>query len=245
MGITLKEDIKKTAVIFLLVFGIIGCDTGNSPSVTPPAAPNNKPIVCLGDSLTEGYGASSPGAVDKSNSYPAFLQKKVSIQVINAGISGDTSADALARTARDVLSNDPQLVIILLGGNDFLRRRDAEQAKKDLQAIIDMVRGGGREVYLASFIGDAAWEAAYLELIPDILNSGVIELLGGYKKIYAELRAKNTDIGFIPNIWAGIDSTNMSDPIHPNAKGYNKMADNIFNEIKPYLQSNNLLKYLQ
>jgi acyl-CoA thioesterase-1 len=229
-----KTVVKLIILVFLLV--LAGCESTTSSSGT---------MVCLGDSITEGYGASKPLDVDKAKSYPAFLQQKVKLTVVNAGISGDTAADGLKRVDKDVLAKNPQVVIILLGGNDFLNLRPASEAKKDLQAIIDKVKNENRKVYLASFIGDAAWEASYLEYlktIPAILISDRIALLAGYKKIYAELWSENPSLGQISNIWKGIGRNQMSDPIHPNANGYSIMADNIFSGIMPYLTENNLLK---
>jgi len=225
------------AIIMIFVLALAGCGAATPPSNTQKPGP----MVCLGDSLTEGYGASKPSEVDKSNSYPAFLQKKVKLTVINAGISGDTVGGGLARVDKDVLAKDPQLIIILLGANDFLKFRPTGEAKRDLQAIINKVKDKSRKIYLASFIGDAAWETLYLETFP-IITPVIIALLADYKKIYAELRSENTDIEYISNIWKGIGRNQMSDLIHPNAEGYRIMADNIFAEIKPYLVENNLLK---
>ena len=226
------------AAILALVFVLIGCESGESPSATA----DNRPIVCFGDSLTEGYGASRPGTVDKSKSYPAFLQNKVTVPVENAGISGDTAAGALARMDRDVLSRDPQAVIILLGANDFFRLRPARETKQDLQAIINKLKTGDREIYLASFIGDSAWEDAILGIIPNFILIDHVALFADYKKMFAELSSENKELTFIPNIWTGVWGIHMSDPIHPNAAGYEIMANTIFNAIKPYLQANNLLE---
>ena len=233
----MKRKICITLVIIGIMAGFYGCDSSD------PASENNgiRPIVCLGDSLTEGYGASNPGSVDKTRSYPAFLGEKVTVSVVNAGISGDTAAGGLARLDKDVLAKDPQLVIILLGANDFFQRRQADETKKDLQSIINKTKGGNR-VYLASFIGDSNWEKSYVNSFPGAITQEITAYLGEYKRIYSELKAENTDIGYIANIWEGIGSNDMSDPIHPNAEGYRKMANTIFNEIKPFLLANGLVK---
>jgi acyl-CoA thioesterase I len=238
----MKRAIAK-AIIIILILAFAGCGSETSTPNTPitPNTPKTGPIVCLGDSLTEGYGASEPSKVDKSNSYPAFLQKKVKVNIINAGISGDTSGGGLARADKDVLSYDPQLVIISLGANNFLRLKPASEAKRDLQALINKIKNEDRKIYLASFIGDAAWQDSYLQTFP-IMPPGILALLEDYRKIYDELRSENKDIGYISNIWKGIGKNQMSDPIHPNAEGYSIMADNIFDEIRPYLAQNNLLK---
>jgi len=224
----MKRAIGK--VIFLVIILLLaGCDTQETGT-----------MVCLGDSLTEGYGASKPFEADKSNSYPAFLKKKVKLTVVNAGISGDTAAGGLARVDKDVLASNPQVVIILLGANDLFKLRPASDTKRDLQAIINKVKNKERKIYLASFIGDDAWEASYLETL-QIIPPGITALLADYKKIFDELHSENTDIGYIANIWKGIGKNQMSDPIHPNSEGYNIMADNILAAIKPYLVENNLL----
>ena len=219
------------AIILAIILVLAGCDTQETGT-----------MVCLGDSLTEGYGASRPFAVDKSKSYPAFLQKRVKLTIVNAGISGDTAAGGLDRVENDVLAKDPQVVIILLGANDFLSLKPASQTKKSLQDIINKIKNDNRKIYLASFIGDAAWEASYLEAFPAIITPDIIALLADYKDIYAELGSENPGLGLISNIWKGIGRNQMSDPIHPNAQGYGIMADNIFAVIKPYFTENNLLK---
>ena len=236
---TSMEHFQTVALVFLAL-GIIGCDSGTSSPGTDPV--ENKTIVCFGDSLTEGYGASKPGAVDKSKSYPAFLQEKVKAVVINSGKSGDTTSDGLARLEKDVLSKNPDIVIILLGANNFLNRESASSTKNDLKTIIDKVKNENRKIYLVSFVGDSTWEEAYLKIIPDILAPSVKNIIDEYKNIYLQLSSENKDIELIQNIWTGIDYTKMSDPIHPNADGYKIIADNIFNAINPYLRQNNLLK---
>jgi acyl-CoA thioesterase-1 len=239
-GVFMKRATGKL-IIMILILALSGCEDATIPS-NPPQ--ETGPLVCFGDSLTEGYGASKPSVVDKTKSYPAFLQNKVKITIINAGISGDTASGGLKRVKEDVLAENPQMVIILLGANDFLnlKPRPASETKKDLQAIINKVKTDSRKIYLASFIGDDAWEASYLETFPAILISDRIALLADYKKMYAELCSENTDIGEISNIWKGIGRNQMSDLIHPNAEGYSIMADNIFADIKPYLAEKNLLK---
>jgi acyl-CoA thioesterase-1 len=254
----MEAKIKAFIVILALVLVSIGCDTGTSASDNNEPNDNNetngnngagdnneqfdkRPIVCFGDSLTEGYGASIPGQVDKSKSYPAFLQSKVRVPVINTGISGDTAAGGLARVERDVLSHDPQAVIILLGANDFFRLRPANATKADLQNIITRVRDENRKIFLVSFMGGSSWENSLIDSIPGMTPAVLSILISGYKRIYLELVLENPDVTFISDIWTGVWGVNMSDPIHPNAEGYRIMADHIFLGIKPYLLENNLM----
>ena len=243
----MKRTIIIVSVILAFVLGLTGCDNGNTPSDEY----KSKPIVCFGDSLTEGFGATTPFFVDIKNSYPAFLQKKVIAEIVNAGISGDTSTGALARLDKDVLSYDPRAVVILLGANDFFWQRPAGDTKADLQLIIDKLNDGTRKIYFASFIGDSDWEETAIksfELYASLLGlESYLELpalIPDYRKMLSELILENDDIEYIADIWTGIwgVSKNMSDPIHPNATGYKMMADLIFNEMRPFLEVNNLIR---
>ena len=212
-------------IFFVISIAILlaGCDS---------SMPEGKPIVCFGDSLTEGYGAGGAGRVDKSKSYPAFLQRKVKMPVVNSGISGDTTAGALARLESDVLSHDPQMVIILLGANDFFQQRPVAQAKTNLQEIINRTRDEDRKIYLVSFIGDLNWESSILDTIAGAFMSEYTTLLIEYGRMFNELISENRDIYFIPNIWQGVWRTHMSDPIQPNASGYERIAETIYQAIK-------------
>jgi acyl-CoA thioesterase-1 len=232
----IRVQFAVSLVIGALVFALAGCD-GEKSQLNEEY---NNTIVCFGDSLTEGYGATKQGSPDKSKSYPAFLQEKVTPRVVNAGISGDTAEGGLDRVERDVLSKDPQIVIILLGGNDFLKLRSAKETKADLQGIINKLKDGNRKIYLASFIGDSTWETVIFGTIPNLASGQIAALLRDYKKMFADLISENRDVGFIEDIWTGVWGIYMSDPIHPNAEGYRIMAENIFKIIKPYLEANNL-----
>jgi acyl-CoA thioesterase-1 len=232
-GVPMKRIKKTLALIFAISFVFAGC--GNPPGGTKPGTQMNKTIVCFGDSLTEGYGASRPGVADKSKSYPAFLQNKVSGPVVNSGISGDTASGGLARLDRDVLSKEPGMVIILLGANDFLRMRAASETRSDLKQIINKLKADNCKIYLASFIGNAGWEASIFAMFPVLSSSA--SLLSDYKKMFTELTKENRNVGYIPNIWTGVWGIHMSDPIHPNAEGYEIIANTIFKAIKPALSN--------
>ena len=226
--------------LFLMVL-FAGCK-GSEPEGEPELIIyEGAPIVCLGDSLTEGYGASKPFLVDRSNSYPAYLQKKIKVAVINSGLSGDTAEGSLARLDRDVLSKNPQAVIILLGANDLFNQRPAEDTKTDIEAIIEELYESGCKTYLAAFIGDTEWEASVLDAVSGTMYSGLADLLPDYSEMFLDL-AENGHIEYIPDIWTGVWGLHMSDPIHPNAAGYSIMADTIFMAIKPFLEENGLVR---
>jgi len=234
------KNIKKVfaviAVTIIVVTGmaVIGCDNGptneddNGINIT---------LVCLGDSLTAGFGAVTPSKEDKSKSYPAYLQKKTGINtVINAGVSGDTTAEALSRVDSDVLPYEPDIVIILLGANDFFRLISVSTTQDNLQAIIEKVDNGKRKIYLAKFYTDevaASFNDIFPIPIPSVIIDQYVNLYNNMFKIFEE----SNNIELIEDIWAGVWRKHMSDYIHPDAKGYEIMADNIYKAVRPYLQT--------
>jgi acyl-CoA thioesterase-1 len=222
-----------SAIIFYLIIclSFIDCGTGDT---------KDKTLVCLGNSLTAGYGASTPGIDDSTKSYPAYLQEKVNIPVINAGISGDTTAGALARIDTDVLSKNPLIVIIELGANDLFQRIPLAATKDNLQDIINKINDGNRKIYVAKFYTEAvAREIAGSNGITDYTMQTL--LINQYDEMFEEIASSN-NVELIEDIWSGVWSIHMSDDVHPNAKGYEIMANNYYNALQPYLQSNNLLK---
>ncbi len=156
-----------------------------------------KRIVCFGDSLTEGVGAS------KGEDYPSYLSKILNIPVINSGVSGDTTSSAISRLSRDILSYNPDLVIILLGGNDFIQRVPEDTTKDNIEKMIVTLKKKEIKVILVSPIAF-------------------------YDKLYEKI-AKKYNIFFIPHILRGVlyHPDLMSDEIHPNSKGYKIIARKI------------------
>ena len=195
--------------LFLLVlFFLCGCEAkiANRDS-------QGTTIVCFGDSLTAGFGA------DAGKDYPSVLRDKVDLTVINAGVSGDTTADGLSRLERDVLAHDPKIVIITLGANDFMRRIDKDETLRNMAAIIDRIQERGAMV---------VWAAVKTGLWGDMHG-------GDLKKLAHEKR-----IVLIPDILAGIlfDPRYKYDQIHPNSEGYRLMAERIYRKIEPLLKQN-------
>jgi len=217
-------------IIIVLVMAVLGCDDGSTKG-------KDITLVCLGDSLTAGYGAAKPSVEDKSKSYPAYLQKKTGISVINAGVSGDTTIEALSRVDSDVLSHKPDIVIILLGANDFFHLTiPVSTTQRNLQTIIDKVDNRNRKIYLAKFYTDEV-AASFSDILPIPIPSVIIDLyVSQYNNMYKAL-AESNNIELIEDIWTGVWVDHMSDPIHPNAEGYEIMADNIYKVIEPYLQT--------
>ena len=168
-------------------------------------------LVCFGDSLTQGVGASA------GNDYPYLLAKALKRDVVNAGVSGDTSADGLARLDRDVLSRDPKLVVVCFGGNDFLQNRPFRETFRDLDEIVRRIQAKGAMVVLAG------------------APSG---LLGNpAEKEYRKL-AKSRRAALIPDILKSVFShpSLMSDGIHPNDAGYAVVAERVRRAVEPLLK---------
>jgi acyl-CoA thioesterase-1 len=229
-----KEKIVMIFILLAFSFLIFTCDNGNSENY------NDETLVCFGDSLTAGYGATTPGIDDKTKSYPAYLQNKLNIPVINSGVSGNTTSQALARLKRDVILKNPKIVIIELGANDFFSGLSINTTKSNLENIINLLNNGKTKIFVAKFYTETV--ARELANTAGIIDYNIQTLiLNQYNNMFASL-VVSENIELIEDIWNGVWGIYMSDAIHPNATGYQKMADNYFNRIKAYLQNNNLLK---
>lgn len=171
--------------------------------------PTGSAIIAFGDSLTSGVGA----AADQS--YPAQLSRRLGVPVINAGVGGDTTADALRRLDGDVLARDPRIVIVCLGGNDLLRRTPREATMDNIEEIVERIQARGALVVLV----------------------GLRPIMGSsFAGDIAEL-AREKGCPLVPDILGGImhDADLMSDAIHPNAAGYARFVERIAPVVEPYL----------
>ena len=183
---------------------------GGLPQAARPTAGST--IVAFGDSLVEGYGA-TPG-----NDFVSLLSRRLGVPILNAGHGGDTTAAALSRVDRDVLSRDPRIVIVLLGGNDFLRRVPKEQTFANLSTIVERIRSKGAAVVIVGVNG-GLWRDPYS---------------GEYEKV-----ARRTSAGFVPDILDDIlgDQRLMADSIHPNDLGYRIVADRVEPALRQLLRA--------
>jgi acyl-CoA thioesterase-1 len=190
-----------------------GCTRANIANLES----RGKNIICFGDSITKGKG------VDPDQSYPAALAKMTAFPVINSGINGDISPEALKRVRTDVLDNDPFLVIIEFGGNDYLNKIPLSETVKNIEEMIKMIQAKGAMVAIA-----------------DISNS---IFMGEYNQELKRLCRKYRAI-FIPRILEEIvaDQHLKSDAIHPNAKGYKIIAYRVYRGIMPYLNQSIILR---
>lgn len=159
-------------------------------------------IIAFGDSLTAGYGAST------GEDYPSGVSRRLGIAVMNAGVNGDTTESALARIDDDVLSRDPRIVIVGLGGNDFLQSVPIATTEANLRATIRRIREAGAMVVLLGF------------RFPS-LNAD-------YEAMYERVAEKEQAL-LVPRVLKGIlnDPSLKSDAIHPNARGYDLMAERV------------------
>ena len=177
-------------------------------------------IICFGDSLTEGVGAG------EGDDYPSALSRQLALPVVNAGRRGDTTADALERLSDAVLSKNPRLVILLLGGNDFLRQRPRQETRTNLEKIVLRVQTQGAIVAIAGI---------KLGLFTD-----------EYGEIF-EQTAEKFGALYIPQVMKGSlgSSSLKSDPIHPNGAGYRLIAERVGEKIKPLLHEANRLRKIR
>jgi lysophospholipase L1-like esterase len=202
---------KKVAFIFFCgVILFLGQRLFFSAPPLKNVQPAGENIICFGDSLTFGTGAT------KGMDYPAQLSGMISRPVINAGVPGDTTSRAKRRLARDVLNRSPRIVMITLGGNDLKNRVSKETTFQNLKYIIEAIQAEGALVIIGG-IQVPIWGRGFGK---------------GYETVCEE-----TGAVLIPNIYEGIlgNRDHMSDPIHPNDAGYTIMAKRFYEAIRPYL----------
>jgi len=232
---------RHVAVALVLLIAAAACGRNNSatrgsaPAPAPPAAPkapapsaipeqdSGRPrIVALGDSLTAGLG------LLESQAYPALLQRKLDddgyqFEVVNAGISGDTTASGLQRTDW-ALEGDVRILIVELGANDGLRGLPPDQMKKNLAGIIEKAQARRMSILLLG-----------MEAPP---NFGP-EYASSFRRVYPDL-ARQYHVALVPFMLdkvAGIPSLNQADGVHPTAEGTHIVADTIWNALRPIVDA--------
>jgi len=186
-------------------------------TISVRAAKNNIKVLFLGDSITAGYG------IDKHKAYPTLLEEllkqagKNNISIINAGISGSTTASTLSRL-RWYKKIKPDILFLALGGNDGLRGLSAQEMQKNLEKSIQYALKHNMKVVLAG-----------MQIPP---NYGP-EYTTEFKKVYQKL-AEKYDIIFMPFLLkdvAGLEDLNLPDGIHPNTKGHEIIASHVLEYI--------------
>ena len=214
----------KRAFIFsrrlFLVAGLL-CLPG---ALRAAVAGGTRTIVFFGDSLTAGYGLEDPAG----EAYPALIAKKIAAaglpwRVVNAGVSGETSADGLRRVDW-ILRQPVSLFVLALGGNDGLRGIDPAVTKANLQGIVDRVRAGAPQarIVLAGMTMPPSLGADYVRR---------------FTEVYPDLAKKN-GLVFMPFLLEGVagdPALNQADGIHPTSRGHEIIAKNLWAVLQPLL----------
>jgi lysophospholipase L1-like esterase len=194
---------KKQFLLFFICLALLACSEP-SPTLRPLSA--SATILAFGDSLTHGNGAGI------QQSYPAVLTELTGHEVINAGISGELSSDGLRRLPNLLKQYKPELVILCHGGNDILQKRDLSQTKDNIRQMITLSHQAGAAVMLL------AVPRPSLTLTPPDL----------YQQLASETQTLiNMDV-----LAEVLGSRELkSDTYHPNAAGYRKIAQTIYQDL--------------
>ena len=198
-----------------------GADSTSDPALTALIA--RPAVLFLGTSLTAGYG------LEESEAYPALIQQKLDsaglrYRVINAGVSGETSAGGLRRI--DWLLRQPVAVLVLeLGANDGLRGQDVDTLRANLQAIIDRTRAAHP---------DARIVVAGMESPPNMGGA----YTNAFRAVFPDV-ARANDAVLIPFLLDGVAAVpelNQADGIHPTAEGQRLVAEIVWRYLEPVLR---------
>jgi acyl-CoA thioesterase-1 len=237
---------KRSLGCFIFVFATLfmtSCNTNDAPptNLTPESetkiantarqntadekrAGTRRRIVAFGDSLTAGYG------LPAGQSYPSLLQKKLDAdgydyEVVNAGVSGDTTSGGLRRIAwtLDGAGGKVDIVILELGANDILRGQPVEQMRRNLATMIEEAQRRGAQVLLAGMLSPPNWGADYSRQVQE-----------AYRSLAAEYKVPL--IPFFLDRVAGRRELNLQDGAHPNAEGTRIVADTVYEALKPMIR---------
>ncbi len=196
-------------------------DRLNKPLATPKTDDNRPKIIAFGDSLTAGFG------LTEKESYPNLLQQMLQqdgyeYEVINAGVSGDTSLGGLERVDWVLAAPNVRIMILELGANDLLRGGPPAKMKENLETIIQKARAKNVRVLLCGMIAPPTMGSDYQREF----NAVFPDLAAKYKLTYLPFLLENVALN---------KDLNQADGIHPNAEGEKIMTANVYAALKPLL----------
>ncbi|MFL6468421.1 MAG: arylesterase [Pyrinomonadaceae bacterium] len=216
-------------ILIAIGFASFACGVGTAehidvdakPLVLPKDTAAKPKIVAFGDSLTAGFG------LEETESYPYLLQQKLNAEgynyeVVNAGVSGETSLGGLERIDWTLQNDGVQVLILELGANDLLRGLSPAKMKDNLDKIIQKAKAKNVKVLLCGMLAPPTLGAAYQR---DFANA-FPDLAEKHKVAY---------LPFLLDTIALKKELNQADGIHPNAQGTRIMMENIYKELKPLL----------
>src|SRR4051812_18940173 len=198
-----------------------GAKPSNRPLKTPQAASGRPKIIAFGDSLTAGFGLA-----DKE-SYPYLLQEKLKAdgydyEVVNAGVSGDTTLGGLERSDWVLDQQNAKILILELGANDLLRGIPPAKVKENLDKIIRKAKARNLKILLCGMLAPpsvgASYQREFTNVFPDLATEYKVEFLP-----------------FLLENIATKKELNQADGIHPNVEGEKIMTLNIYDALKPML----------
>lgn len=197
--------------IFLVILSLLLASCGSNDKHV--AIPKGATVVILGDSLSYGTGAS------EGEDYPTLLAQATGWQIINAGVPGETSAEGLARLPALLETHQPKLLIVELGGNDFLQKIPASQTSNNINNILNQTKTKGITTVLVAIPEFSPLKAAVGSLSDHPL----------YEKI-----AEETATPLVKDVFSEVLSDNhlKADQVHPNAAGYKQASKKMLMELK-------------
>jgi acyl-CoA thioesterase I len=226
----IRSTLVLSFISLAIIFSACGTSSAEKQANTPVAKPVSTPqiisdkpkIIAFGDSLTAGFG------LTEKESYPYLLQQKLKsdgfdYEVVNAGVSGETSIGGLERVDWVLEQENVQILVLELGANDLLRGLPVARMKQNLSKIIEKAQAKKIQVLMCGMLAPptmgAQYQRDFVAVFPDLASQ--------YK------------VAFMPFILEGValnPKLNQADNVHPNADGEKIMTDNVYNALKPLLK---------
>jgi len=235
MWYLLRVTLRGPAVAASLALALLGCrgagpraetspaTTASAPTRPAPPADDRPVVLFVGTSLTAGYG------LDPEEAYPALIQRKIDAaglryRVVNAGVSGETSAGARRRMGW-LLRQPVAVLVVETGANDGLRGQDPDATRDNIQAILDEARKGQAPPPKLALVG--------MEALPNYGQA----YRRRFRAIYPELARRNAAslVPFLLDGVAGDPRLNQADGVHPTAEGQKIVAENVWRVLRPLL----------